>query len=49
MSTEEIVLGLAIAVMVGVTLNNWLARRTMKRRELEDTVGDFTRILGGGK
>ena len=49
MTEQEIVLGLALLVMVGVSLNNWLARRMMKLRELDDTVGDFTKILGGGK
>ncbi len=46
---QEIVLMLSGIVCVGVTLVNWLARRTMKRRELDDSVNDFTRLLGGGK
>ena len=49
MTEQEIVLGLALLVVGGVSLNNGLSRRMMKRRELDDTVGDFTKILGGGK
>lgn len=49
MSREEVVLALVGIVVIASALNSWFASRTMKRRALEDTVGDFMKLLGGGK
>lgn len=47
MSTEEVILGLAIVLVVANEINNWLASRTMKREALNDAVSSFEKLLGG--